>query len=479
MVSGFASSRVLGFAGSRVCRFAGSRVRGFAGSLVRALGVVVLLPVVLLASPSSSDTAHTPISGVVGRIGFLGNRHTREATIRREMTFHEGDSVTHDDLDESQERIYNTGLFNTVDLVASADTATGRLEVWVIVSERWYIWPQVILGVKDRDWKHMFSHGSKVYGGLGVVHFNVRGRREKLFVGGVLGYDPWAQLEYSFLALDSAQNWMFDGALATSRTLNQSDTLYTHGFGFNEIRYDASVFITRRLSKRVTTGVRAGIQTLHLSNPDARLTLNPSGTDLTPYFGIEALYDSRDDAEYALNGAWIYAFVRKYGAGSYINYERYFLDARAYHALGFVTVAMRAMTNLASGGNVPVYDHVFLGLGDRIRGEFDVKREGDDVAFGSVEARFPILRHGRVHWDAPGWVPSEFTAAQFTIALAVFADAGMTWWRTDRLADQRVSNGVGTGIHVVFPYGTVLRLEYAFHGTTPKGQFIFDLATSF
>jgi outer membrane protein assembly factor BamA len=425
------------------------------------------------------NTARSDIHGVVHTIKFFGNRRTEETTIRREMTVHEGDSVTGADLQESQERIYNIALFNTVDVVGTTDSASGHIDILVIVSERWYIWPKFIVGVKDRDWAHIFSKGSKVYAGLGAVHFNVRGRREKIFVGAVLGYDPWARLEYGYLSLDSAQNSFLDGALAASRTLNLSDTAFTHGTGFNEIRYEVSAFAYRRVSRRTTIGIRAGLQTLHLTNSAARLTLDPSGNDLMPFLGIEAGYDSRDDAEYALNGALIYAFARKYGAGTYINYERFYLDGRAYHSVGPITVAMRAMTNMVAGGNVPVYDHVYLGLSDRIRGEYNVKREGENAALGSVELRFPFIRHGRVLWDAPSWVPSQFTAAQFTIALAVFADAGTTWFRGESLSQQCVSNGVGAGLHIVFPYGSVLRLEYAVHGTHPVGQFIFDLSTAF
>src|ERR1035437_9385860 len=133
----------------------------------------------------SAALASDPLRRPVHQIHIIGNNKTTEGTILRESTFDPGDSVNEDDLVETQHRIYNLGLFNSVLVSGLRDSITGFLDVYVLVSERWYIWPQFSIGVKDRDWAHTFSAGSKLFVGLGVVHYNVRGRREKLFVGGV------------------------------------------------------------------------------------------------------------------------------------------------------------------------------------------------------------------------------------------------------------------------------------------------------
>lgn len=419
--------------------------------------------------------------GTVGAIRIIGNRRTNEETILHEITFAVGDSLTHNAANESQQRVYNLGLFNSTEVTLIPDSAHRSFTVYIIVSERWYIWPQVILGVKDRDLAHIFSHGSKVYAGLGVLHYNVRGRREKLFVGGALGYDPWASAEYSFLALDDARRVLLDASLGTSRTLNQSDTLYTGGIGFNEIRYNAAAQISYRVTPRLNVGVRAEIQTLHLSNPAARLTLDPSGDDLSPTLALTATYDSRDDAEYPTAGSWMTATISKTGAGQYVNFGRVLWDLRRYQqTVGGVALCVRAAANLAYGGNIPVYNHMYLGLTERVRGEFSVKREGEDFALGAFEARIPLFMQRTVAWSsAPTWFPAEFSSGHIALYATIFADAGAVWMRGESINAQRWSNGVGAGLNLLGPYGMVFRTEYALHGDISHGEWIFEFDASF
>jgi hypothetical protein len=47
------------------------------------------------------------------------------------------------------------------------------------------------------------------------------------------------------------------------------------------------------------------------------------------------------------------------------------------------------------------------------------------------------------------------------VALALFADAGITWYRGDRIGWRDVLSGVGGGVHILLPYGAVARLEFA------------------
>lgn len=429
----------------------------------------------------SAALAADPLRRPVHQIHIIGNNKTTEGTILRESTFDPGDSVSETDLLETQHRIYNLGLFNSVLVSGLRDSITGFLDVYVLVSERWYIWPQFSIGVKDRDWAHTFSEGSKLFVGLGVVHYNVRGRREKLFIGGVFGYDPYGIVEYDFLALDSARSFLLNFNAKTSRTRNQSDTQYTHGIGFNEVRYSGAAEVTYRASRRLNIMVHGELQALNLSSPDAHLTLNPSGTDVSPIVLLQGVYDTRDNAEYATGGEYLIGALSKVGAGTYINYGAAGVDLREYLPLfGGIALCGRASATLVYGGNVPVYSHQFLGLGERVRGEWAVKREGEDLAIGSLEARIPLFGPKVVTWtDAPAWFPGEFSTGLIGVFATLFADAGNAWFRGDDVINSRWSNGVGAGLNILLTYGTILRFEYAFHGSASNGEFIFDVGASF
>jgi len=422
------------------------------------------------------DSVHFPLR----EVKIVGNKVTKNKIITNELPVHIGDTLTEELVQESRQRVFNIGLFNSVDVIIWDDTIQAGAVMYILVSERWYIFPQFVLGVQDRAWTQIFTSGSKLYGGLAGVDYNFLGLNEKLYAGFVAGYDPWGDIDYDKIVLNDAQTLLLDFSLSTSRTVNESDTIYTHGQAFNEISYNASTTLHYRVNQRLTLFANAGFQALHLSNPDAKLTLNPSGNDNTPTLTASVAYDSRDAVEYPMYGTWFQASITKYGFDRFINYSEWSIDMRRYIPLALGTaLCFRAATYLAYGGNIPIYNHVFLGLNQRIRGDWFDKREGEDLAIGSVEYRIPILSPRTYTWSAsPSYIPSQFTTWRFGIYATFFADAGVPWFRNQRLADQQWSNGGGGGIDLLFPYGIVTRFEYAF-GTVHAGQFIFDVGASF
>ncbi|HZV12592.1 MAG TPA: POTRA domain-containing protein [Candidatus Kapabacteria bacterium] len=429
----------------------------------------------ILTASSLRDSLRYPLRD----IKIYGNRITKDKIILHELPVHLGDTLTEEQVRESQQRVYNIGLFNSADVVLWNDTLTRSAIMYIVVSERWYIFPQIILGVKDRGWTDIFTKGSKLYGGLAGVDYNFLGLNEKLYAGGVLGYDPWADLEYDRIALNRDQTLLLDLSLSTSRTLNQSDTLYTQGLSFNEISYNATGQMHWRVNQRLTVSGTAGFQSLHLSNPNARLTLNPSGNDNSPLVSVSIAYDSRDVVEYPMFGTWFQMSLSRTGFDQYIHYENFSIDLRRYIPTWWgISFCFRAATTLSYDGTDPVYNHVFLGLNERVRGDFFTKREGEDLAIGSAEIRIPLLAPRIYKWStAPRYLPEQFTIWKFGIYATLFADAGVPWFRDQRLADQQWSNGAGAGIDLLFPYGIVTRFEYAIG--TVKGQFIFDVGASF
>lgn len=429
----------------------------------------------VLVTTRAQDSLRYPLRD----IKIYGNRVTKDKIILHELPVHLGDTLTDEQVRESQQRVYNIGLFNSADVVLWNDTLTHSAIMYIVVSERWFIFPQIILGVKDRGWTDMFSKGSKLYGGLAGVDYNFLGRNEKLFAGGVLGYDPWADIEWDRIVLNDDQTLLLDLSLGTSRTLNESDTLYTQGQSFNEISYSASTQVHYRINQRLTVSGGASFQSLHLSNSNARLTLNPSGNDNAPIFSASIAYDSRDVVEYPMYGTWFQMSISRTGFDQYINYGNFSIDLRRYIPTWWgISFCFRAAADLAYDGIEPIYNHVFLGLNERVRGDFSTKREGEDLAIGSAEIRIPILSPKTYKWStAPSYLPEQFTIWKFGIYATVFEDAGVPWFRDQRLADQQWSNGTGAGIDLLFPYGIVTRFEYAIG--TVKGQFIFDVGASF
>ena len=122
---------------------------------------------------------------LIQNIHILGNRLTKDYVILREMSMKTGDTLAQDAINRDKDNIYNLGLFNKVDIeyYVQKDSAS----VYVIVSERWYIIPYPIVGMKYRD-------PSKLYYGAGFIHQNFRGQNEKIITNICFGYDRWITL---------------------------------------------------------------------------------------------------------------------------------------------------------------------------------------------------------------------------------------------------------------------------------------------
>jgi hypothetical protein len=74
-------------------------------------------------------------------------------------------------------------------------------------------------------------------------------------------------------------------------------------------------------------------------------------------------------------------------------------------------------------------------------------------------------------------LPDGFNLWRFGIGAAIFADAGTAWFRETKFSVADLAKGYGGGIHLLLPYSTVLRLEYAWNELR-RGEFIFDLGAA-
>jgi outer membrane protein assembly factor BamA len=441
-------------------------------------GFVVLFfftpPLSLLAQDSLavSDSANVnalPRPVVIDNIVIRGNEVTKDYVILREMSLHPGDTLTLSAAEFDRDRISSLGLFNRVELSyhLTNDTAT----LYVDVHERWYIFPFLVIGVKDRDWK-------KFYYGLGFLHDNFRGRNEKVSASFALGYDPYVSLRYSNPLLGLGSNLFINTKLFYSRLRNKSLASQLSGPNFDEDHYGFEGAIGKRLNIFQSLSVSAGYEVITVSQNEAGRTLSPSGRDAFISAGVSFVHDTRDLAEYPSRGAYVGVSLSKYGFGeSAVNYARLYTDSRKFFPVfGGVIIGGRLFTGLATGGTVPNYHHVFFGYQERIRGHFSDVYEGENIFGTSLEMRIPLIS---IRYFRVGPVPiPEFALWRFGMYATAFGDAGKVWYRSDPFTLRDLVKGYGAGLNFLLPYGTVVRVEYGMNELR-RAQFIFDLSASF
>lgn len=175
------------------------------------LTLLVLAAAQRLRAQDESDTASAPSPSppVINGFAVFGNETTKPEIILRELSLKVGDTIDVDDIEYAKSRIYSLGLFNRVDITWPPLDSTILL---IEVDERWFLYPVPIIAMVDRDWEK-WNFGS------GVKHENLRGRNEKLFVGGAIGYNPWASLSYGnpwVLGEDGQKAWFSETSLGYS-----------------------------------------------------------------------------------------------------------------------------------------------------------------------------------------------------------------------------------------------------------------------
>ncbi|MDZ7288557.1 MAG: BamA/TamA family outer membrane protein [candidate division KSB1 bacterium] len=402
------------------------------------------------------------------RILVTGNRHTKTPIILREMKTQVGDTLDIETLQADQKRILNLGLFNRVE-IDSLQRPEG-LHILVGVTERLYFLPFPIFFITDRDW-------SKISFGAGVVHTNFRGRSEILAVSGWAGYNPALQVDYS-------NPWLFGPAqlLTSLRFFAQrvaSRSLESSMKDVNEKYLGGYWSIGRRFNLFTYLSLSFGYTELKYDPPVSGKTLDPSGHDRLPSLGVVFTFDKRDLFEYPRSGVLVKLWARRNGfTSNYIHYLRYGADLRGYQKIyRGLSLGGRVMTDL-SHDPIPLYDRVFLGYANRVRGNFYQRREGENLAMASVELRFPILPWRYFSLSDVPMFAAYMQNMKFGISAGIFADYGQTWFQGRHPDFSNGLRGFGAGLHIHLPYIYLLRLELGFdeHGHVER---IADIGVAF
>jgi outer membrane protein assembly factor BamA len=408
--------------------------------------------------------------GSVDTILVTGNTKTKAYVILNEMQIQPGIPITPELLEFDRNRVYSLGLFTRVDLFP--DTLGTPRVLHVFVSERWYLFPLPIFGFRDGD-VHRFYYGA------GFLHNNFQGRNQKLYGSAVFGYNPSIQLSFTEPLIDHELRLYFGAQLSYSRVRNRSEIEAAATGDFDEEHYDANVTLGKRLNLFENAGVNLGYRMVEVSSYRVNRTVSTDGIDRYFYLTVNYQYDSRDLAEYPMRGAFAAFYITKFGLGtSEVDFARYGTDLRKYVPLSSVfTLAGRFGGSMVSGGVVPTYARTYFGHSERIRGYFYDVYEGENIATTSLELRFALLPP-RVFQLSGTPIPDEFTIWRFGIGLALFADAGATWFRGEKVFPESFICGYGGGMHFLLPYGIVARIEYAINNNR-RGEFIIDFRTAF
>lgn len=407
---------------------------------------------------------------IISTIIVTGNESTNENVIKRELLFSTGDTYSDSLRILSEKRVINLLLFNDVQIIPIPDN--NNVSLLVNVTERLFLFPFPKYRIEDRDW-------DKLTYGFGLAHTNFGGENQKVIVTLLFGYRPGYQFDYYNPWISGTNHISAGFSILQYETrhsvldFTQNHFILSGNAGKHWTRYFYNSFIMTYNNIRVPGDISPRMFT---SSKEENLFS----------FALATVYDDRDLIAYPTAG-WFASFTyMKLGLfEKKINYNRYLFELIKYQTFSEITLAARLHTTI-SEGKLPIYDRVYFGFSERVRGHFSKVIAGEHRVIGSLEARYPIILPFRINLPTPYLPENSTSSLKFGLNAAIFYDAGKVWG-VDILEESgylssndhgQLIQGFGFSLHFILPYIEIARLEIAFNEKLAS-EYIFEIGTAF
>lgn len=428
----------------------------------------------------------------INSVTLIGNKKTKREIILRELIFHVSDSIQQNKINEaiqrSKENLLNTSLFNFVDIFYKEEDTI--IDVIIVVSERWYIWPLPIFELVDRNFNEwlLTKDFSRTNYGLNLIIYNFRGRNETLSFGFREGYTKKYSLQYTIPYISKNQKEGISFSVSYSRnhelafsTLRNKLVYFNDDDAFVRKEFYASAQITFRRKLYNTFMLRAEYDDMQVH--DSVPKLNPeyftAKEKRQRYKGLTLFFksDHRDLVSYPLHGTYfdVEYFQRGFDFfGDDIAQSNFYSSFRYYTELRKNIFFATGIKGKFSGSSYQPYNITkALGYGrDYIRGYEYYVVNGQNFLLLKNNLKFRLLPTFVKKFS---FIPSEkFSTIPFSFYLNAFYDIGYVedkqYFYTNTLTNKLLP-GYGIGIDFVSYYDIVFSVEYSINRFAEKDFF--------
>ena len=168
---------------------------------------------------------------IIANIDVEGNVKTKSYIIIRELPYHAGQIISADSIAYynkiAKQQLVNTALFTDVQIAANESDSL-RLNIKIVVKERWYFFPIPYFRMVDRNFSEWWITRNRsldrVNYGINLRQSNTTGNNDKLTLGLITGYTQQAVVKYQFPFIDKKLKFGmgFWGQYFTQKELNTS-----------------------------------------------------------------------------------------------------------------------------------------------------------------------------------------------------------------------------------------------------------------
>ena len=436
---------------------------------------------------------------VIKNISVKGNIKTKKRAILREMDVSVGDTIRTSEianiLGRNQQYIFNTSLFQKVELnIRNWDSEKQILDIEVLVTEDWYIYPIPIFSLADRNfnvwWKDFDASFDRVNYGMRFYHFNTTGigDRSKLLLQ--LGYQKRFEISYDRPYINKAQTLGWENTIRyqSRKEVNYSTLANKQVFVKDDNR---NLFESFQFKSTLTYRPRINRYhsiTLEYFNNTITDTiagnLNPayflSGSTKQRYFSLRYAFinDLRNLRTYPTKGSYYQGRLTKEGLGligdiNLFEFEQTY--AKYFTITPKLTVETSAKVTISlNRKQPPFYNYKAIGyfLND-IRGYELYVIDALDFGFIKTSIRQEIfnsvLRVGKI-------MPIKtFRSMPIRVMLTLNNDFGYTndpFYAINNELSNRWLWGGGLGLDLLLYNDYVFQVEYSFNELSENGLFL-------
>ncbi len=434
--------------------------------------IVIVFSSIIL--PQNRDSLYNPelYPFIVDSITITGNEKTEEFIILRELNFSVGDTLSKVQSFYNRERVYSLGIFNHVYFIPTI--VESKRILTIKVEESWYFYPIPLLDARDGALK-------KLTYGIFLQMMNFRGRNEDLTATIRVGYDPLFSLGYYNPNTIGNENIFVGVRVGYSDISNRSQIAeYLYGKSFSQKFLSANLTVGKRFGLFDRFYINTGYNYIETPFYIPGINASDNRIDNLVELGFGFEHDTRDLIQFPTDGIFSsFTYVQRGLGLDNINYGIARIDFREYRELFENLISKWRFTSRFTIGNgVPYYDYSRLDGGQKIRGHYNEKYEGNDYYLGSTEFYYPIIKELNIDLTFVPIIPDALLSYRVGFYTQIFAETGLARLRDEPFAINKFNSGYGFGITLlILPY-QVLRVEAAFNEKM-KSELIIELGISF